>query len=145
MRLPLVKCRPTSASSSQRIIAAQWCAGGRFGRWQRCASQACHRNYVVDDGSTDGTVAELERTAAEVTAESARSRPRCSVVRTENRGVAAARNTGVAKASAPLIAFLDSDDLWGPHKLDRQVEYMKAHRECAIAQTEEIWVSMGGE
>ena len=69
---------------------------------------------------------ELERFAREVNAESAGS-IRVSVVRTENRGVAAARNTGVAMASAPLIAFLDSDDLWLPHKLERQVVFMKAH------------------
>jgi glycosyltransferase involved in cell wall biosynthesis len=97
---------------------------------------------VVDDGSTDGTAEELERLAGEVNAEGAGS-IRVSVVRTENRGVAAARNTGVAQATAPLIAFLDSDDLWLPHKLERQVAFMDAHHECAIAQTEEIWMRGG--
>lgn len=110
---------------------------------QRCASPGIVIEViVVDDGSTDGTAEELERLAGEVHAEGADSM-RMRVVGTENRGVAAARNTGVAKASAPLIAFLDSDDLWLPHKLERQVVFMKAHRECAIAQTEEIWVRSG--
>jgi glycosyltransferase involved in cell wall biosynthesis len=110
---------------------------------QRCAAPSITIEViVVDDGSTDGTAEELERLAGEVNAEGADSM-RMSVVRTENRGVAAARNTGVAKASAPLIAFLDSDDLWLPHKLERQVEFMGAHPECAIAQTEEIWMRGG--
>ena len=95
---------------------------------------------VVDDGSTDGTREELDRIAV---AAYARSAVRIRVVHTENRGVAAARNTGGAIASAPMIAFLDSDDLWLPHKLERQLAYMRAHPEYAIAQTEEIWLRGG--
>jgi GT2 family glycosyltransferase len=98
---------------------------------------------VVDDGSTDDTWLELERTAAAVHAEHA-DRIAMQIVRTENRGVAAARNTGVALASAPLIAFLDSDDLWGPDKLACQIEYMRAHPQCVISQTDEWWLSNGG-
>jgi glycosyltransferase involved in cell wall biosynthesis len=113
-------------------VVAQSCASRRFGI----------EVIVVDDGSTDGTAEELELLAGEVNAEGAGAI--CvTVVRTENRGVAAARNTGVAKATAPLIAFLDSDDLWLPHKLDRQMAFMDAHPDCAIAQTEEIWMRGG--
>jgi glycosyltransferase involved in cell wall biosynthesis len=95
---------------------------------------------VVDDGSTDGTTETLDRIAVEADAQSA---VRIRVVHTENRGVAAARNTGGAIASAPMLAFLDSDDLWLPHKLERQLAYMRAHPEYAIAQTEEIWMRGG--
>jgi GT2 family glycosyltransferase len=98
---------------------------------------------VVDDGSTDGTWRELERTAAAIRAEHA-NRVVMQIVRTENRGVAAARNTGVALALAPLIAFLDSDDLWGPDKLACQIEYMRAHPQYVISQTDEYWMSSGG-
>jgi len=98
---------------------------------------------VVDDGSTDHTWRELERTAAAVQAEHA-DRLLVQIVRTENRGVAAARNTGVALASAPLVAFLDSDDVWGPDKLVCQIEYMRAHPRCVISQTDEYWLSNGG-
>jgi glycosyltransferase involved in cell wall biosynthesis len=98
---------------------------------------------VVDDGSTDDTWRELERTAAAVQAEHA-DRLSMQIVRTENRGVAAARNTGVAEASARLVAFLDSDDIWGTDKLARQIEYMHAHPECVISQTDEWWLRNGG-
>ncbi len=97
---------------------------------------------VVDDGSTDGTADELERVAALANAERAERR-RMGVVRTANRGVAAARNTGVALASAPLIALLDSDDLWLPQKLKRQVASMRTDPQCVISQTDEIWLRGG--
>ena len=97
---------------------------------------------VVDDGSSDGTWGELDRISAAVNAEH-RERVSMRIVRTENRGVAAARNRGVALASAPLIAFLDSDDSWGPDKLACQSGYMRAHRESAIMQTDEYWLRDG--
>jgi glycosyltransferase involved in cell wall biosynthesis len=90
---------------------------------------------VVDDGSTDGTAEEI----ASIGRERAAIRP----LRTCNRGVAAARNAGAALASAPLLAFLDSDDLWAPDKLSRQIEFMRANPACAISQTEEIWIRGG--
>lgn len=96
---------------------------------------------VVDDGSRDGTAEELREIAATASAVAGRAVMR--VVRTENRGPAAARNTGVAIARAELIAFLDSDDLWNAEKLARQVAFMRANPRCAIAQCEEIWLRDG--
>jgi len=97
---------------------------------------------VIDDGSTDRTADEVGVIAALANAECA-DRMSMRLVRTGNRGVAAARNTGVAMASAPLLAFLDSDDLWMPHKLERQLAFMHTHGELAVAQTEEIWMRGG--
>jgi glycosyltransferase involved in cell wall biosynthesis len=87
---------------------------------------------VVDDGSTDGTAELLESYGDAI-----------RVVRRENRGVSAARNAGIAAARAELIAFLDSDDLWLPDKLARQVEFFALHPEALICQTEELWVRNG--
>jgi glycosyltransferase involved in cell wall biosynthesis len=66
---------------------------------------------VVDDGSTDGS------------AEIARSRGVRYCLQ-PNQGVAAARNTGLAAAQGELIAFLDQDDTWLPHKLEAQVAFL---------------------
>ncbi len=65
---------------------------------------------VVDDGSTDGT-AEVARSYA----------TRIEYVYRENGGIAAARNTGVRLAQEDWLSFLDADDLWTPHKLERQL------------------------
>ncbi len=85
---------------------------------------------VVDDGSTDETPSILARY------------PGVTVIRTENRGVAAARNLGAARATAGRLAFLDSDDLWLPRKLGLQTAFMDERR-CRICQTEETWIRGG--
>lgn len=64
---------------------------------------------VVDDGSTDDTAAVLADYGG-----------RIRVVRQENGGRSAARNTAVLEARGDLISFLDSDDRWLPDKLARQ-------------------------
>jgi glycosyltransferase involved in cell wall biosynthesis len=89
---------------------------------------------VVDDGSTDGTGEAGEEIF---------QLPQVRYVFQENRGVAAARNAGVALSSGKLLAFLDSDDLWQPQKLARQVAFFAARAEARICQTEEIWLRNG--
>jgi glycosyltransferase involved in cell wall biosynthesis len=69
---------------------------------------------VVDDGSTDNTPECLQQFAG-----------RIRVVTQENAGPAAARNRGIEMARGELIAFLDSDDLWLPRKLERQVTLLQ--------------------
>jgi glycosyltransferase involved in cell wall biosynthesis len=64
---------------------------------------------VIDDGSTDETALVLSGYL-----------PRIKYIRTENRGVSAARNLGILESSSDWIAFLDSDDLWHPSKLAEQ-------------------------
>jgi glycosyltransferase involved in cell wall biosynthesis len=76
---------------------------------------------VVDDGSPDD-VAELV----------ARSYPQVRLVRQENRGLAGARNTGIKEAKGEYVAFLDSDDVWLPRKLELQVEQIKTHPEADV-------------
>ena len=67
---------------------------------------------VVDDGSTDETVAIVE--AAHI--------PNLTLIRHPwNQGAAAARNTGIRASRGRYVAFLDSDDVWAPEKLTRQL------------------------
>jgi glycosyltransferase involved in cell wall biosynthesis len=73
---------------------------------------------VVDDGSLDRG-ADL----VSVFAESA-ERP-VRLVRTTNKGVAAARNLGIAESNGAYVALLDADDLWHPSKLEYQVAQLE--------------------
>jgi glycosyltransferase involved in cell wall biosynthesis len=83
---------------------------------------------VVDDGSSDGT-AEVARRYAGVT-----------VVQQDNAGAGAARNTGVARATGELYAFLDADDVWLPGKLRAQAEalHRRPHADGAFCGIEEF-------
>ena len=86
---------------------------------------------VVDDGSTDETGSVLCGFADKI-----------KVVKTENRGVSAARNTGAKLAKGKYIAFLDSDDEWRPQKLQKQLDFMQKNG-FRITQTDETWVRNG--
>lgn len=67
---------------------------------------------VVDDGSSDDTVAELRKLTD----------PRLRLIARPHSGVTAmSRNHGIEGARGELVAFLDSDDLWLPQKLEAQV------------------------
>ncbi len=70
---------------------------------------------IVDDGSTDHTEKVVSKYGERV-----------RYIRTPNRGVGAARNSGVKEARNPLVAFLDSDDEWMPGKIQLQRNFMQA-------------------
>lgn len=56
----------------------------------------------------------------------------------ENKGVSFARNTGIKAAKGEYIAFLDSDDLFLPKKLEYQLKYMTENN-LYISHTDEFW------
>ena len=66
---------------------------------------------VVDDGSTDDTAERVGRLRD----------ARVKYLRRSHAGVSAARNAGIAAATGDLVAFLDSDDLWKPDKVEAEI------------------------
>ncbi|MEN0112109.1 MAG: glycosyltransferase family A protein [Planctomycetota bacterium] len=95
-------------------------AAQRLGDWEL---------IVVDDGSTDGTLAVVEGFAE--------TQPgRVRVLRQEHGGCAAARNRGARAAAGEYLAFLDSDDLWFPWTLEVLAAQIAAHdRPTMVAMT----------
>jgi glycosyltransferase involved in cell wall biosynthesis len=75
-----------------------------------------HEIIVVDDGSTDSTCAVVRAYGDRVV-----------LLSDDHRSAAAARNRGLARATGDWIAFLDSDDIWTPTKLEKQLEYLDRH------------------
>ena len=87
---------------------------------------------VVDDGSTDGTNKVLN------------SFDGIKIIRHEkNKGVAAARNSGISAANYEWIAFLDSDDIWKTTKLEQNEYYFEMDSSIRIFQNQEIWIRNG--
>ena len=78
---------------------------------------------VVDDGSTDETLAVLSKYGGRI-------RVVCQPHRAGGAG-AFARNTGIREATGKFVAFLDSDDTWLPTKLERQVALLDAHSDLS--------------
>ena len=86
---------------------------------------------VVDDGSTDNTVALIEGCD-----------PRLKLIRQENQGTAGARNAGLNASAGSYIAFLDSDDEWLPHHLELCVSFLEAFPGEQFV-TNELWEDLG--
>ena len=90
---------------------------------------------VVDDGSTDRTrdlIAGL-------------GDPRIHYVYQQNAGPAAARNTGIKKANGRYVGFLDSDDLWHPRKLEKQLDIMGKNGSVGLVSTWSQYLNFDGE
>ena len=86
---------------------------------------------VVDDGSTDGT------------SEVAQNLP-VEYVSQPNRGVSAARNTGILHCRGQYILFLDYDDRLLPRAVEIQVKLLEEHPECAMAVGEHRYIAADG-
>jgi len=86
---------------------------------------------VVDDGSSDGTAAVVQRYG-----------DRVRYLRQNNSGPATARNLGLSAVQSDFVAFLDADDLWHAEKLARQMARFEARLELdvCVAHVQNFWI-----
>ena len=87
---------------------------------------------VVNDGSTDGTVAAI-----------APYRDRIVFVDQANRGLAGARNAAIEAASGTVLALLDADDLWLPDRLERCVRLLEEQPEVGLVTSDAFLIEDG--
>lgn len=80
---------------------------------------------VVDDASGGDALEYLNKFSSKIRI----------VALPRNGGVSFARNVGVAAASGDYIAFNDSDDIWHPQKLEKQIAYLLSTPECHLVHT----------
>ena len=88
---------------------------------------------VVDDGSTDNT------------AEVASGYPQVRLIRQQNQGLSAARNTGLRESTCEYLVFLDSDDRLLPDALATGLKYLRANPECAFVSGHYRLINADGE
>lgn len=91
---------------------------------------------IVDDGSIDDTTLIAETQAAKDS--------RFRVVRQFNRGLAGARNSGIAAAQGQVIGFCDADDLWVPEKLATHVDHLVENPEVGISYSASAMIDEAG-
>ncbi len=77
---------------------------------------------VVDDGSTDNTRDIISQ----------RYNSKVTYILQNNAGPSSARNNGIKHSRGDLIAFLDSDDIWLPEKLEKQVELINQSQDIGL-------------
>jgi glycosyltransferase involved in cell wall biosynthesis len=78
---------------------------------------------IVDDGSPDRSIEICQQF----------DDPRIKIIRQNNQGVCAARNTGIAQATGQYLAFLDGDDLWLPKKLEKHIEHFQSSPDVGVS------------
>lgn len=89
---------------------------------------------VVDDGSTDGSIDILRGYGDQII-----------LIEQANRGTQAARNTAITASSGELLALLDSDDVWLPNKLERQIAELDRHPTAGLVYSFAYRVDEQGE
>lgn len=105
------------------IIMPSWNCGAYICDTIRSVQKQSYQNFeilVQDDFSTDNTVEALKP----LMNEDSRIKYECNP---KNSGAAVSRNNALKRAQGKWIAFLDSDDLWAPNKLEKQIMFMVDH------------------
>ena len=94
------------------------------------------RVIVVNDGSTDGTQAIVERLAA--------ADGRVVLINRRNNGIVDALNTGLAACTAELVARHDADDLAVPDRFEKQLQWLRSHPGCSAVSGSVIHIDEAG-
>jgi glycosyltransferase involved in cell wall biosynthesis len=122
-----------TASPTFSVVIPAYNAHEVIGSAIRSVLQQSRRDFeliVVDDGSTDETPKIVE---AFVEAE---PDDRVRLIRQANTGTAGARNRGIEESRAPLVSFLDNDDLWMPTYLQEMGLALDANPDAGLAYTD---------
>jgi len=89
---------------------------------------------VVDDGSTDNS-ADIVKSFGD---------KKIILIKQKNRGVSAARNTGIKASTGKFIALLDHDDLWLPEKLEKQIPLLEKNPDVALVYSDVCYIDARG-
>jgi len=107
----------------------------------RSVLQQTYKDYellIVDDGSTDSTRSIVEGYCD-------KHPERIKYFFTGNEGASAARNHAITKAAGRFIAFLDSDDIWIPNKLEIQIECFNENKNIDLLYTNALYIDSSGK
>ena len=102
------------------IIMPSWNTARFIGESIQCVLHQTYQNWellIVDDCSSDNTDDVVKPFLTDPRIRYAKNK--------ENKGAALTRNKALRAAKGEWIAFLDSDDLWMPEKLEKQIQFMK--------------------
>lgn len=124
MQAPLVSIVMAAYGAERHISASiQSVVGQSHNDWEL---------IIVDDHSPDGTASVVNKWTERD--------PRIRLIRMpENFGPAGARNAGINEARGRYIAFIDSDDIWLPRKLEVQIAAMEAHQAAFSCTAYEVF------
>ena len=89
---------------------------------------------VIDDGSTDQTLKKAELYKSK--------HDRINIISQSNKGVSVARNKGITAAKAPILSFVDGDDVLAPHYLQ---EFMSSIKDADMVATSAANVHPNGQ
>jgi glycosyltransferase involved in cell wall biosynthesis len=118
------------------VIPAYNCAAYVGQAIESVLNQTIGRRYietiVLDDGSSDATAQQVRAFGSAV-----------RLVELDHGGVSKARNTGIELARAPVVAFLDADDYWLPHRLERALARLESEERIFV--NTEFFIETDGE
>ncbi|KGF72700.1 glucosyl transferase [Neosynechococcus sphagnicola sy1] len=90
---------------------------------------------IIDDESPDSSI-EICQSFSD---------PRIKIIHQENRGLSGARNTGIRHSVGEYIAFLDSDDVWLPEKLEKHLRHLESSPEVGLSFCRSAFIDESGQ